>query len=90
MVILLPNYNALLDVVKQTSVNANKSQKPVSVYFGKVTNTSPLKILVEQKITLSEAQLVRTKAVESLTQNDGVVLLSMQGGQRFVVIDKVV
>lgn len=86
----MSNYSTLLDVMKQTSVNANRAQKPVAVYFGKVTSTSPLNVAIDQRITLTEGHLVRTKTVEVLEVNEQVVLLRMQGGQRYIIIDKVV
>ena len=65
-----------------------------------------MKISVEQKITLSSAQLILTRhmtnfkaktteGVEVTIQNslkvgDQVVLLRQQGGQKFLVLDRVV
>ena len=88
----MPDYNSLLNVMKQAGSNATDAKNPVNVCFGKVINTSPVKILVEQKITLGNAQLVLTKRVveDALQNGDSVVLLRVQGGQKYVVIDKVV
>ena len=105
----MANYNALLEVMKQAGANASKSSAPVNVCFGKVTSASPLKILVEQKITLGSAQLVLTRNVtdydvnvtisdseqtmtihNALRVDDKVILLRVQGGQKYVVMDKVV
>ena len=118
----MPDFSDLLKTIKQTSAETNDALKPVNVCFGKVTNTSPLQILVEQKITLSSAQLVLTKNVtdyevnvtvdwetktsdehvhglngkkkmkvhNSLVKGEKVLLLRIQGGQKYVVIDKVV
>ena len=49
--------------MKQAALDAVDAKKPVAVYYGTVKSESPLKIDVEQKMTLSEAQLVLTKAV---------------------------
>ena len=89
---LMANYNALLKVMKQAGANATESKYPVNVCFGKVTSAEPLKILVEQKIPLGEVQLTLTKTVtdEPLNVDDRVVLLRVQGGQKYVVMDKVV
>lgn len=143
----MANYNALLDIMKQAGANATKASNPVSVCFGKVTSAEPLKILVEQKITLGSAQLVLTRNVidydasvtvdwqtetalgthshtvkseestedaelntnevdlshnhkldgrktmtihNALQTGDKVVLLRVQGGQKYVVMDRVV
>lgn len=89
---MLPDYNNLLNVMKQAGSNATEAKNPVNVCFGKVTSTSPLKILVEQKITLGKAQLVLTKRVveDALQNGDEVILIRVQGGQKYVVMDKVV
>ena len=86
----MPDYTNLLNVMKQAGVNANESQKPVKVCFGKVISESPLKIQIEQKITLTKVQLVLTKTVETLQKSDEVILLRVQGGQKYIVMDKVV
>ena len=53
----------LVRAVKKAAIDAVRADKPVEVYFGNVLSTEPLKILVEQKMTLGEEQLVLTKAV---------------------------
>lgn len=59
----MPDYSGFVKAIKQAAVDAVDAKKPVAVYYGIVLDTSPLKINVEQKMTLSEAQLVLTKAV---------------------------
>lgn len=53
----------LVKVIKKAAMDAVKADKPVEVCFGNVISTSPLRILVEQKLTLGAEQLVLTKAV---------------------------
>ena len=87
----MADYTPLLQVVKQSAQEAENAKKPVQVCFGKVTNASPLKIQIDQKITLGMAQLVLTRTVYNLLeQGDEVVLLRQQGGQKYIVIDKAV
>ncbi len=59
----MSNYTDLIKVIKKASLDAVESTKPVNVVFGKVVSASPLKILVEQKITLGEAQLILCRHV---------------------------
>ena len=129
----MPDYTPLLKVMKQTAKDTEHASCPVKVCFGKVVSVSPLKIQVEQKITLGKAQLVLTKNVtdhevemtvseweteetsggsgdssfathkhgfdsnkkrttihNALKVGEGVVLLREQGGQKYIVLDKVV
>ena len=135
----MPNYNGLVNVMKRAGVEANNANGPVQICYGKVTSVSPLKILVDQKMTLGTAQLVLTRNVtdydlsftidwetgealavhnhtfgdetsgdadlthvhalkgkkkmtihNSLVKGDEVVLLRQQGGQKYIVIDRMV
>jgi len=58
--------------------------------FGQVASTEPLKIKVEQRLVLGEKQLIQTAGVQESPpeKGDGVILLRMQGGQKFVVLDR--
>lgn len=54
-------------IMKQAALDAVNAAKPVEVCFGKVTSKKPLKILVEQKMTLGEKQLVLSRNVTTFT-----------------------
>lgn len=129
----------LNELIKQISLQAVESTDPSGVYFGTVISSSPLKINIEQKMTLTEAQLVLSTLVQdfnvSMTVNhstdehththtisdtytgggsasdethkhtytgkksfkvhlglspgEKVMLLRVQGGQKFIVLDRV-
>lgn len=53
----------LIKTMKQLAIEAVESLKPVNVLFGKVISTSPLKVQVEQKLTLTKEQLVLSRNV---------------------------
>lgn len=84
--------NDLLNIVKKAAVEAVNASQPTDFCFGKVINTNPLKIMVEQKMTLGTAHLVLTETISksSLTANDEVILLKKKGGQKYLVLDRVV
>jgi len=60
---LLHDIVELMKTIKRVALDAVNAAKPVEVCFGKVTDISPLKILVEQKMILGEAQLVLCRNV---------------------------
>lgn len=64
---LLPDAVELVKAMKRAAVEAVNAGKPAEICFGKVTSVSPLKILVEQKMTLGAAQLVLTRNVTNFT-----------------------
>lgn len=117
----MPDAVDLIKAIKKAAVEAVKASKPVEVCFGKVISVSPLKILVEQKMTLGTAQLVLSRNVtdfetevtvdwqtetasahqhaikgkkkiivhNGLVVGDEVILFRQQGGQKYVVVDRI-
>lgn len=131
----MPDAVELVKTIKRAALDAVDASKPVQVCFGKVTSTSPLKILVEQKLPLGEGQLVLCRNVTNYvttvsilseygwaTQNrsggigdpafashnhdiviskkkitvhnglvvgDEVLLVRQQGGQKYIVVDRI-
>lgn len=59
----MPDYTRFLKLMKQAALDAVETQKPVALFYGTVLVEKPLKIKVEQKMELTEPQLVLTKAV---------------------------
>lgn len=120
--ILLLNATDLYNAIKVASMNAVEASHPCDFLFGKVTSVSPLQVTVEQKMTLTSAQLVLTrnvtdysvdvsvdwntenaddhshsiKGINKITIHNGlkvgdeVVLLKKKGGQKYLILDKVV
>lgn len=120
------NVNDLLNIVKKAAIEAVEAEKPSDFCFGKVISVSPLKINVEQRLTLGSAQLVLTRNVtdfetkvtvesinvyhttktppptktwmdeqkvtvhNALKAGDEVILLKQKGGQKYLVLDRVV
>ena len=121
--------NELVRAVKQAAVEAVKADGPMAVSFGTVTSASPLKIQVDQKKTLTEAQLILTNNVRdfnvdmtvdhqtesqsggsgeaafaahqhaykgrktfkvhlALKAGEKVTLISCDGGQKYIVLDR--
>lgn len=122
--------NELVQVIKQIAVEASEAGKPAGITYGKVINTNPLKINIEQKLTLPSEFFKLAKAVTDhyvditvshVTENraggggdaayashnhdysgrkkflvhnglqvgEEVLLLQVQGGQRYIVLDRV-
>ncbi|WP_276358401.1 DUF2577 domain-containing protein [Cohnella caldifontis] len=95
----------LMGAIKQASMGAVEAGAPVSVRIGTVKSVSPLSVTVDQRFTLTAEFLILTAATERLAvtvegteypvrpglqAGDKVVLLRVQGGQQYVILDKVV
>ncbi len=63
------NMAGFLNDVKRASVEAVNAGKPFALVFGKVLSVSPLTVEVDQKLKLTEAQLILTNAVRDFTVN---------------------
>ena len=64
--------NGLVEALKRAAIEAVNATKPVNVYFGEVVGVSPLRINVEQKMTLGEKQLVLSRGVtHTVSGTDG-------------------
>lgn len=59
----LLDFNDFMKVVKKAAVDAVVASKPADMVFGKVISENPLKIKVDQKLILTEAQLVLSRNV---------------------------
>lgn len=83
---------SLVDLIKTVAVKSVEATNPVNVLFGTVVSESPLEIQIHQKLRLTEDFLVITERVDqaNVRRGDRVVLLRVQGGQQFIVLDKVV
>lgn len=82
-----------LNAVKKAAIDAIEASYPSDFCFGKVVSLSPLKVNVEQRLTLTKMQLVMTETVvktSPIEVGDEIVLLRKKGGQKYLIIDKVV
>lgn len=59
----MPDAVELVKTIKKAAVDAIDATKPVHIYVGRVISVSPLKIDVEQKMPLGEAQLILSRNV---------------------------
>lgn len=54
---------AIFSLIQKIAGNVLKDGKPSDVLFGTVTNTTPLRVRVNQKLELEESQLILTNSV---------------------------
>ncbi len=115
--------NEMIRLVKRAAVDAMQAMKPCNAVFGTVIKAVPLEIQVEQKLTLSAAQLILSRNVtrheieveltpdvwatetesahnhkitgkrkltlhNELKAGEKVILLRCEGGQKFIVLDR--
>lgn len=57
--------NKLIKAVKKAAIEAVEAQKPMSRYQGEVTCVNPLEISIDQKLVLTDTQLILTNLVKN-------------------------
>lgn len=83
--------SSLMQILKQAAIEAVEASKPCAFVFGTVKSTTPLAINIDQKLTLTSSFLsVTQSAKDNLAAGDRVAMARVQGGQQYLVIDKVV
>lgn len=81
----------LLSLIKKAAVEAVEAAMPMAIVFGTVKSVNPLKIKLEDRRVVDDAFLIKTEAsIDKLKKGDKTVLLRMQGGQKFLFMDRVV
>lgn len=80
----------LIPLLKRIALEAVEASKPTVILFGTVSSVNPLSIYLEQKRTITKAFLVVSDKAKNLSVGDGVIMVRMQGGQKYIIIDKVV
>ena len=101
----MPN---MIQIIKQAAVEAVEASGPMRTMYGTVVSSSPVRIRIDQKYTISSPFIVLTRGVtdydtkmevdgveqdvkikNGLKSGDRVILMQEQGGQRYIVLDKV-
>jgi hypothetical protein len=80
----------LIPLLKRVALEAVDASKPTVVLYGTVSGITPLTIYLEQKRTITRGFLVVTDKAKNLVVGDKVVMIRMQGGQKYIIMDKVV
>lgn len=80
----------LIPLLKRVALEAVDASKPTVVLYGTVSGITPLTIYLEQKRTITRGFLVVTDKAKNLAVGDKVVMIRMQGGQKYIIMDKVV
>ena len=82
----------LTQLIKKIAEDARKAAKPCNIVIGTVLKAKPLKIKVNQKLILTGEFLYLTETVsdKKLSKDDKVVMIRADGGQKYLVVDRMV
>jgi hypothetical protein len=81
----------LVQTFKKAAIEAVNEAQPMSCVFGLVTKNSPFNIQIDSKLNLTSTFLMLTETSKKIDYKigDKVLLIKMQGGQKYIVIDRV-
>lgn len=80
----------LIGAIKQVALDVYTESTPTAVMFGTVLGVSPLRVNVDQRMTIELSNLIITASyADKVVTGDQVILLRNQGGQQFIILDKV-
>lgn len=82
---------SLMDTLRLLVVETVDAQKPCDIVYGTVKSLSPFEVIVD-KMTLDAdfLQALARCSDQELGVGDTVALLRLQGGQEYLLLDKVV
>ncbi|WP_074142265.1 DUF2577 domain-containing protein [Clostridioides difficile] len=81
----------LLQIIKKAAMDAVETSNPMRVAFGTIESISPLRVKIEQKLSIGEIFLIQTDTFKRYTDKkigDKLVLIRMQGGQQYLILDR--
>ncbi|BBI32052.1 DUF2577 domain-containing protein [Cohnella abietis] len=97
---------SMLDIIKRAGAGAVSAGSPVSIITGSVMQADPLEVTVDQRFTLSADFLIVPESLvkyevdiglpnkllirRGLEKGDKLILLRVQGGQQYVILDRVI
>ena len=83
--------NDILSLIKRAAVEAVRQSYPLEMMFAKVgrdeSEKGGLLIQTEQKKPVTRAFFIENEKLDGLEKGDRLVLLQMQGGQRFYILE---
>ncbi|EOY7157821.1 DUF2577 domain-containing protein [Clostridioides difficile] len=81
----------LLQIIKKAAIDAVETSNPMQIAFGTIESLNPLVVKIEQKASFDDFFLTQTETFKRYTDKkigDKVVLIRMQGGQQYLILDR--
>ncbi len=84
--------NNINQLIKKIAMDAYRAGKPCDIITGIVVEAKPLRIKISAKAILDEdfLAITQTASEAGLEKGDKAALIRAGGGQKYLVIDKVV
>lgn len=82
----------LNQLIKKLALDAVRTSKPCDIVKGVLTSEKPIRVRISEKVTLDSDffYLTETAKRAGLNKGDEVAMIRAAGGQKYLVVDKVV
>ncbi len=78
------------EIIKSSILHSIQSLKFVETYIGEVVEEQPIKIKIDDKIFITEDEIIRTsKFPDLIERGTKLLIISETGGQKFFLIDTI-
>lgn len=82
--------DSLVQLIKKIAMDAVTTSRPCNICLGKVVDTNPVKILINQKLELDDDFLIISDTVKDKIKKDiSVILIRGSGGEYYYLMDTV-
>ncbi len=83
--------NNIGEIIKELAIEAVEQQKPVAAVIGRIKEEHRLIVETEQKMIIDEEFMIVPERYKNTDWREGerVALLRCDGGQMFILLDKV-
>lgn len=79
------------EIIKSSILHTIQSLKFVETYIGEVIEEEPIKIKIDDKIFITEDEIIRTSKFSGIIKNGTkLFIISETGGQKFFLIDTII
>jgi hypothetical protein len=79
----------LLTLIKRAAVDAFNASNPLAIFTGTVESLNPLRVKVDDRLVLNNPHLVMSQKTAEIEEGSSVMVMRVQGGSKFVILDKV-
>lgn len=76
----------LVQTIKKAAIEAVEAGEPTALFMGTVEETDPLRVRLNQRLTLSEERVIFLEDQDPPEEDDKLALLRFTGGQRYLVL----
>jgi len=76
----------LVQTIKKAAIEAVEAEEPAAPFIGTVTGESPLRVRLNQRLTVSGERILFLRGQAAPREGDRIALLRFGGGQTYLIL----